>query len=35
MRLVRSYLSIAGDGHTLAFGSPTGSVWISEEGGDS
>lgn len=31
----RHGLDISGDGKTLAFGSTTGSVWISENGGDS
>lgn len=31
----RHCLDVAGDGRTLAFGSTTGSVWISEDGGDS
>jgi photosystem II stability/assembly factor-like uncharacterized protein len=30
----RHALDISGDGRTLAFGSTTGSVWISEDGGD-
>ncbi|MBL9150979.1 MAG: hypothetical protein JNK37_00755 [Verrucomicrobiales bacterium] len=31
----RHCLDVTGDGRTLAFGSTTGSVWISEDGGDS
>ena len=31
----RHSLDVTGDGRTLAFGSTTGSVWISEDGGDS
>lgn len=31
----RHCLDVTGDGKTLAFGSTTGSVWISEDGGDS
>ncbi len=31
----RHALDVSGDGQTLAFGSTTGSVWISENGGDS
>jgi hypothetical protein len=31
----RHALDIAGDGNTLAFGSTTGGLWISENGGDS
>lgn len=31
----RHCLDVTGDGNTLAFGSTTGSVWISENGGDS
>ena len=31
----RHCLDVSGDGRTLAFGSTTGSVWISEDGGDS
>ncbi len=31
----RHCLDVTGDGRTLAFGSTTGSVWISENGGDS
>jgi photosystem II stability/assembly factor-like uncharacterized protein len=31
----RHCLDVTGDGNTLAFGSTTGSVWISEDGGDS
>lgn len=31
----RHALDVAGDGRTLAFGSTTGSVWISEDAGDS
>ena len=31
----RHALEVAGDGQTLAFGSTTGSLWISENGGDS
>lgn len=31
----RHCLDVTGDGKTLAFGSTTGSVWISENGGDS
>lgn len=30
----RHCLDVSGDGETLAFGSTTGSVWISEDGGD-
>lgn len=31
----RHCLDVSGDGRTLAFGSTTGSVWISEDSGDS
>lgn len=31
----RHCLDVSADGRTLAFGSTTGSVWISEDGGDS
>ena len=31
----RHCLDVTGDGNTLAFGSTTGSVWISEDSGDS
>jgi photosystem II stability/assembly factor-like uncharacterized protein len=31
----RHALEVTGDGRTLAFGSTTGSVWTSEDGGDS
>lgn len=31
----RHCLDVTGDGRTLAFGSTTGSAWISEDGGDS
>ena len=33
--IYRHCLDVTGDGQTLAFGSTTGSVWISEDGGDS
>ncbi len=34
MLVLRHALDVDGDGRCLAFGSTTGSLWVSEDGGD-